>query len=315
MTLLPKFKWTAVLAMLTTATTLFAQSNQQETNRAPVLLVAGQSNTDGRVPNPDLPDYLTAYREANGGHYKYAQWCYGSMDHIQTRDSLTGSLFAPYRPFVAKEDNHERHGYDAYLYYLLEQEWQQPFYVVKWSLGGTAIHPKASSTNGKHWCAMPEYLAENQSTLNGGKSLLKSFIEELDLCIDGPLKQLQQGYDIKAMVWHQGESDYRHGNDYYEQLRTVVLYIRQHLVEKTGNPHMADLPFICGTVSSLNRCYSKELEDGMYQLQNDLKNFYVIDMHNAALQRDKLHFTASSAEELGKKMFEKMKELGATNLK
>jgi hypothetical protein len=38
-------------------------------------------------------------------------------------------------------------------------------------------------------------------------------------------------------------------------------------------------------------------------------------MHNAALQRDKLHFTASSAEELGKKMFEKMKELGATNLK
>lgn len=313
--LLPRIEWAAILTMLIAAPTLFAQPSKQKSRRVPVLLVAGQSNTDGRVLNQDLPNYLKDYGEANGGHYKYALWCYGSAGKIQTCDSLSGSLFAPYWPFVAKEDNHERHGYDAYLYYLLEQEWQRPFYVVKWSLGGTAIHPKASSTSGKHWCAMPEYLAENRSTLSGGKSLLKSFIEELDLCLDGPLGQLKEGYDIKAMVWHQGESDYKHGEDYAEQLKAVVLYVRQHLVEKTGNKRMAKLPFICGTVSRLNKCYSKEVEDGMYKLQRELKNFYVIDMQSGALQRDKLHFTASSAEELGRGMFEKMKEVGATRLK
>ncbi|MBQ9363824.1 MAG: polysaccharide deacetylase family protein [Bacteroidaceae bacterium] len=312
MTLFEKIKWG--VAMLIAAQPLSAQPDKKETCRVPVLLVAGQSNTDGRVPNQDMPDNLKAYGKANGGHFRWAQWCYGSSGKIQTRDSLNNSLFAPYWPFVAKEDNHDRHGYDTYAYYLLEQEWQRPFYIIKWSLGGTAIHPKASSTGGKHWCAMPEYLAENQSTLRGGKSLLKSFIEELNLCLDGPLAQLKEGYDIKAMLWHQGESDYQHGKDYYEQLRAVVLYVRKHLVEKTGDKRMADLPFICGTVSRQNKCYNQEVEEGMYKLQRDLKNFYVIDMQNGVLQRDKLHFVAASAEELGRGMVEKMKEVGATAL-
>ncbi|MBQ9641634.1 MAG: polysaccharide deacetylase [Bacteroidaceae bacterium] len=216
---------------------------------------------------------------------------------------------------MAKPDLPQRHGYDAYVYYLLEQEWQQPFYVVKWSLGGTAICPKASSTDGKHWCAMPDYLAANESTLRGGKSLLKSFLEELDLCLDGPLSQLAEGYDIKAMLWHQGESDYRQGADYYEQLRAVVLYIRKHLVEKTGNKRYASLPFICGTVSRQNRCYNAEVEAALYRLQHDLKHFYVIDMQHGQLQRDQLHFTAPSAEHLGRQMVEKMKKIGATKLK
>ena len=282
--------------------------------KTPVLLVAGQSNTDGRVKNADLPAYLKAYGESNGGHYPYTWWCYGSDGAIQTRDSIKGSLFAPYWPFVAKRDNPARHGYDAYVYYLLEQEWKQPFYVVKWSLGGTAISPKASSTNGMHWCAMPDYLAANTSTLTGGKSLLKSFIEEIDLCLDGPLKQLENGYDLKAMLWHQGESDYKHGGDYYNQLKALVLYVRRHLVEKTGDPRYADLPFICGTVSRFNRCYNKEVEDALWKLQRDLKFFYVIDMQQGELQSDRLHFTASSAEMLGRGMFDKLKEIGATRL-
>lgn len=298
-----------------TAVCVNAQNLSKQKYKVPVLLVAGQSNTDGRVMNTDMLEYVKAYGEQNGGHFRYAQWCYGSAGAIQTCDSVKGTFFKPYWPFTAVKNNPLRHGYDTYLYYLLEQEWQRPFYIVKWSLGGTAISPQVKDSNsGKHWCAMPDYLATNQSTLMGGKSLLKSFIEEIDRCLDGPLAQLEGGIDIKAMLWHQGESDYRHGKDYYEQLRAVVLYVRKHLVEKTGDKRLADLPFICGTVSRQNKCYSQEVEDGMYKLQRDLKNFYVIDMQNGALQRDKLHFVAASAEELGRGMMEKMKEVGATEL-
>ena len=305
-----------LLFLLGTAVCVNAQNLSEQKYKVPVLLVAGQSNTDGRVKNDDMLDYVKAYARQHGGHFQYAQWCYGSAGAIQTGDSITGTLFQPYWPFVAKPDNPLRHGYDTYLYYLLEQEWQRPFYIVKWSLGGTAISPQVKeSTGGRHWCAMPDYLTANHSTLTGGKSLLKSFIEEIDRCLDGPLARLDGGIDIKAMLWHQGETDYKQGSGYYEQLKALVLHVRRHLVEKTGDTRYADLPFICGTVSRLNRCYSKEVEDAQWKLQRTLKHFYVIDMQQGELQSDKLHFVASSAETLGKGMFAKLKEIGATRLK
>jgi len=41
-------------------------------NPVPVYLVAGQSNTDGRVPNSELPAYI----QHDG--YKHCYWSYGS---------------------------------------------------------------------------------------------------------------------------------------------------------------------------------------------------------------------------------------------
>ena len=295
--------------MLIAAQPLSAQPDKKETCRVPVLLVAGQSNTDGRVPNQDMPDNLKAYGKANGGHFRWAQWCYGSSGKIQTRDSLNNSLFAPYWPFVAKEDNHDRHGYDTYAYYLLEQEWQRPFYIIKWSLGGTAIHPKASSTGGKHWCAMPEYLAENQSTLRGGKSLLKSFIEELNLCLDGPLAQLKEGYDIKAMLWHQGESDRTQADRYYDNLKAVIAYVRNYLVVRTGQQKYAHLPVICGTFAKGSKQGSEKVVEAMLRLQGEDPNFHVVDASDATLQKDQIHFDAAGAELLGKRMYDILETL------
>ena len=49
---------------------VMAQTQKQEP--VVVILTAGQSNTDGRVDNEDLPDYI----KRDG--YQYYQWSFGS---------------------------------------------------------------------------------------------------------------------------------------------------------------------------------------------------------------------------------------------
>lgn len=282
--------------VLCCALTAFAKGKKEAP--AAVIITAGQSNTDGRVLNTQLPDYIQQHK------YKYCQWCYGSAGKVQTDG------FETFWPKMVHPQRPGRWAYDAVAYYWLEQALQREFYVIKWSLGGTAIDTGCSSTSGKYWSASPDWLAANRSTLTGGKSLLLSFTELIDTCIDNRLSKLPQGYEIKAFLWHQGESDRHQGKNYYENLKAVVTYVREHLVEKTGEKKYHKLPFICGTVSRKNKQYNADVEAALYQLAKEDKNFYVIDMADAELQRDQLHFTAASAEYLGKQMYNRLVDLG-----
>ena len=90
------------------------------------------------------------------------------------------------------------------VYKKLEQLWQRSFYVIKHTDGGTAIDPSCkSSTHGLYWSADPTFLDSTTSASHGGKSLLKAFERQIDDC----LPNLPKNYDIKCLIWHQGESD------------------------------------------------------------------------------------------------------------
>lgn len=190
----------------------------------------------------------------------------------------------------------------------MEQLWQEPFYVIKWAIGGTSIEPSASSDKSVHWSANPEWLSGNVATSQKGRSLLLSFINDIDGCIDNTLSKLKNGYRIDAFLWHQGESDRAYGDKYYENLKAVVAYVRNHLSEKTGEDY-SKLPFIFGTVAKKNKQYSSEVEEAMKRLAKEDKNAYLIDMSDAELMGDRLHFNQNSAEYLGKQMYELIKKL------
>ena len=75
----------------------------------PVIIIAGQSNTDGRVNNEELPEYIKQHG------YRHCWWSYGS-------DTISGGgRFERFWPRVAKPDNINRWGYDAVVYYLIGQ--------------------------------------------------------------------------------------------------------------------------------------------------------------------------------------------------
>lgn len=265
---------------------------------ATVLITAGQSNTDGRVPNTLLPETI------KHSGYTYCRWLYGSGNGFETNG------FEPFYPRTARKKEPCSWAYDAVTYYWLEQYLKSDFYVIKWSLGGTAIDPTAPDSNGgKYWSANHQWLEQQQSTIHGGKSLLYSLIEAIDSCVDGELSKLPDGFRIKAFLWHQGEGDSSRGTQYKENLREVVRYVRNYLVKKTGCEAYRSLPFLCGTVSRRSRQYNKDVETALWELSVEEKAFYVVDMSDGELQSDQLHFTATSAEKLGKAFFDKMIEL------
>ena len=258
-------------------------------------------NTDGRVPNNRLPDYIKAMAVDStytAGAYKYC--------HIA--HNRTDGMFVPFWPLSHPKSKPYTWGYDAIAYYWLEQLFQEDFYVIKWAIGGTAIAaPVTTPFRGTYWSADPKWLAENTATSEKGKSLLLSLIANIDASIDQTLSKLKQGYQIDAFVWHQGESDYEHGKEYYQNLKGVVSYVRNHLTEKTGKDY-SELPFIFGTVSRKNKRYNSDVEEGMRRYAKEDKNAYLIDMSEAELMGDKLHFNQVSAEYMGKQVYEQIKK-------
>lgn len=134
----------------------------------PVIIVCGQSNSDGRVPLCDYPTYMQTDQ---------CLYCYDDGSHFQD------GQFKPYTPYTWVAGDSERFGYDAFVYHYLQKAWQQPFYVVKLTLGGTAIDPSCTNSNGgKYWSCNPEWYNRQTATSLGGKSLMKAFERSFEAC-------------------------------------------------------------------------------------------------------------------------------------
>jgi len=254
---------------------------QADAPSVPVILTAGQSNADGRVPIADLPDYVD---------FHLCQWSYGSGDFA----SATGH-FSPFSPHVAKPGIEGSWGFDAIVYHLLGQCWQRPFYVIKQTMGGTSIDTSCQSTHGWHWSVDAEQ-----------KSLLKALCRQIDDCV----QQLPPDYEIKCLLWHQGESDRAAADRYHDNLKAVVDHVRRHLVETTGRKEYATLPVVCATYSDSSRQKSDKIVAALLDMQREDGNFHVVDASDLSLLPDRLHFDAEGAERLAGRIFAKMQEIG-----
>ena len=264
---------------------------------APVLIVCGQSNSDGRVPNIDYPDYMQTDQ---------CLYCYDDGSHFQN------GQFKPYTPYTHVAGDSERFGYDAFVYHYLQKSLRQPFYVVKLTLGGTAIDPSCTNSNGgKFWSCDPTWYDNQAATSLGGKSLMKAFERSFEACRTQTLDALEKGYKVKAILWHQGESDYSAQGpvNYYDNLTTLITHMRQFLYEQTGDDGCRSLPFILGTVSHISKQYNADVEAAHLRIAAEDENVYAIDLGNRSLLGDDLHFNVESAEYYGQQVFRQLVEL------
>ena len=168
----------AIIALMTLCLPAVAQTDKQEP--AVVILTAGQSNTDGRVGNEELPGYI----RRDG--YKYCQWSFGSGVHSGNGE------FKPFFPRIHSQNKPERWAYDAVVYYLLEQQLQRPFYVIKESLGGTGKRMfDCIQTKIKHQGPTMGWSSWNTYRVNISDSLIK---QQADACTSLGLKNAGYTY-------------------------------------------------------------------------------------------------------------------------
>ena len=89
----------------------------------------------------------------------------------------------------------------------------------------------------------------------------------------------------------------------------MINYMRNAVYAKTGKEKDKTLPFIFGTVSHKSKQYSKGVEEAQMRVAAELPNVYYIDMSDAGLLPDVLHFDSAWTEYLGKQMYNKLVEL------
>ena len=305
-------KLLTLLLMLLAVTTMSAATKA-------VFLTGGQSNTDGRLYGSTLPDYLQSANSRALVSY-----------HAPYSANRLG-VFYPYYPTSETTGQPGRWAYDAVTYYYIAQALNEEFYVAKTSYGGTSIDPSISNSPsghdnawlsgygaGYHWSADPTFLTatamagttfEKDGTTYDGQSMLLAWIANIDATLDA-ITTAGDTPDIKAIIWHQGESDKNAAGSYYNNLKAMVAYVRNHIVKKTGDSKYATLPFFCGTIPHASSLASSGVEKAFFTLEDEDANFHVVDLRDLTMLSDTKHFDAPSAELFGKRLYNRMVDEG-----
>lgn len=311
-----------ILRMIVLAAVLMGTAVTGMAATKALFLTGGQSNTEGRLYAATLPDYLQA---ANS-------YCLASCHWPYSEDRL--GVFYPYYPTSDGVGQHSRWAYDAVTYYYIGQALRETFYVAKTSYGGTSIDPNVSNSPsshsnawlagygaGYHWSADPTFLAatakagttfERDETTYDGQSMLLSWMANADAAIDA-IEAQGDTPDIRAIIWHQGESDKNAAGSYYNNLKAMVAYVREHLVEKTGESKYSSLPFFCGTIPHASSLCNSTVEKAFFTLEEEDANFHVIDLRDLTMLSDAKHFDAPSAELFGKRLYNRMVDEGVVS--
>ncbi|GAA2970929.1 sialate O-acetylesterase [Lentilactobacillus parakefiri] len=252
-----------------------------ETNRKPLTIIsAGQSNIDGRVPIAELPKPLSL--PLTNCHY-----CSNYTPNHEAgvfQDSIKVSDLS---------DN--RWGFDLVTHYCLTQLAHYDLYVMKCTEGGTsvAVTGEGGHQGYNHWTTEIDRLKSPSN------SLLLQFKQILDAC----MKNQEQGLDVDAMLWHQGEGDRASFSEeaayhYYENLKAVFKACR-------GFVNKPDLPIFCGTVSHNSEQYDAKVEAGLLKIAKEDANVHVIDMQKGTLL-DQFHFDPKSSVYFGRAIYNAM---------
>lgn len=277
-----------------------------QADKVPVFIYAGQSNADGREYVQNLPDYMKVGSSPYSPytHLKWASVCGNpTKQEFGARTMATG----------------ERYAFCDVTNYWIDQTIAQDFYAIKCAYGGTAIAPGVTVAKLPIWYADAEWMTTHnaycgqditQEAYANNNSLTKNLTEGVASLIDGTLAAIDAGYDVKAIMWHQGESDRSASDQYYTNFKTMIAYMRNAIYQKTGDENDLTLPFIFGTVCRRSSQYSAGVEQAQRQIADEDANVYLIDMQNATLLSDNLHFDKQATEYLGKKMFNQLVALG-----
>ncbi|WP_416353788.1 sialate O-acetylesterase [Agrilactobacillus fermenti] len=250
-----------------------AAPKQRDATKKFGIISAGQSNIDGRVPIAELPSDIKL--PMTNCHY-----CSNySAGHEQGQFS----------PALSQADlSSDRWGFDLVTYHYLTTLAKQEIYVMKWSEGGTSID--ATGDNVHHWTVDYEALPDIDA------SLLKHFDDLVRQCLSAAKHQIE----VRAMLWHQGESDRRSysetaADNYYRNLKTVFAYCRGIV----GN---VTLPIFCGTVSHTSGQYDATVDAAIRQIAKEDPNVHCVDMSGGHLLDD-FHFNRDSSVYFGQEIY------------
>lgn len=248
------------------------------------LIVMGQSNAQGRIPNADFP--ATATIDTTDDLTLYKQ-----IEHCQFMKGQIESAYTEMNMNFASRNNDGLWAFDDIVYNAVNQALggNTDFYVLKQARGATGIRFANGSFNAN---------VNDFAKAGYGNSQLY----HLKLLFERAMS-LQPTIDFKAILWHQGEAEYQvtEAGVYYECLCQIIYWLRGLV----GNPK---LPFIFGTVPTDSLQYSAIVKADMERVAAEINDCYLIDLGAAGDMIDDYHFGPSTAERLAREMYKIMRQ-------
>lgn len=287
----------------------FAVTAHAKTKPVSVFIYAGQSNADGRALVTDMPNYLKQ-NEQDGTWRPYRYLAFANI-------TKEGNGQFGDQAFI-HDNSKRRFAFCDVTNHLIEKKLRRRFYAVKCTYGGSAIDPTARPAKVPTWYADAAWLkvhqayageAIDQEPFKDNNSLAKALTERFRMLCDTTLARLKEGYDVKAIMWMQGESDRpaTAAAAYYDNLKTLITYFRQSIAKATGHKKDQELPFIMATMPTNSKQFSPVVKAAQQRVARDLPNVYIIELGNVTLLPDRLHLDAKATEALGRQMFNCLK--------
>ena len=246
-------------------------------SHSPAIICAGQSNIAGVIPAESIPPNIT---------FPMTHIMYSPTNKPTTFDEgITG---------------YGSWGVDLPMYKALN-DLGNTVYVIKYAEAGTGIDIDCGSTD--RWTAFYEDLP----------SISNSLLYDLETKIRALGASNPNAYDVRAMVWHQGENDSAFSNGgnvaipdrYYDNFKYVIAYVRGVV----GNER---LPIIYGSISHNSIAYDPRIEAAQWRIASEDPNTYCIDMSGAGLIDD-YHFNPDAAVYFGYKAYDALIDFGVVS--
>lgn len=254
---------------------------------APLIIVAGQSNADGRIIYTDSPTWLA---NNNYGINNFLVWDTASRA-FQTYNvmGMTGNGGA-----TAGSDGtgENKYAFDAQFAHDWLQLYGGKLYMVRQTLGGIGIENQPT-TGTRNWTWQPDI----DNIVSGCNSMCVALMNKVLAAID---YAYQQGVILVpiCVLWHQGENDSVEGrvNRYKQNLSNLIMWMRGLFLAPT-------LPFICGEVNELNSAGYAQINSIFAELAEADDYMSVVSMAGHYTTLDDVHFDASAIEYMGNQMF------------
>ncbi|HEX5790151.1 MAG TPA: sialate O-acetylesterase [Luteolibacter sp.] len=264
--------------LLLAALLLFPLSHVEA--KAKVFILSGQSNMSGGghvVPeglnfDPSVGDKVRIWDASDVWNKRGALGKWASLNELQAiKKEMKMDMIGPEFGFAKAMSE----------LYPADQ-----IHLIKVAKGGTPINFWLPDENGKP---------------NGHTQLLEN--------LKNALAKIEGEYEIKGMLWMQGESDAKQQADaeaYQKKLEQLIALMRK----ETGKP---DLPFVIGRISSrileskkFKMPFVKTVQSGQEAVTKTDKHAYVVDTDDLSQRDDLVHFDQQGQLGLGKRFGEAM---------
>ena len=252
-------------------------------NHSDLIIVAGQSNADGRAEKADAPQWLVDMNYKIDG---YMMW-----NRINKR-------FQPWELGVntgSYENNKNQFGFDIFFAKkYLDANPGKKLYAVKETGGGIPISPIRASGETRSACWTPKI----ETIPSGENSMCLQLIERLSEALawsrDHGIVLLPQ-----ACLWHQGEADMTNERRpvFKENLQELLAWMRGIW----GTPA---LPIINGAISDYyDTTYPTDSANKVFGELNAVDDYFKTVSMTGQATIDGVHFTAAGYEHMGNEMW------------